>query len=376
MGSFNDYSRLLYCGALVVLTVCIYPYVSYGGEDGRQKKIPSGVRVCYWAGLIFYVLFASFREIGYGYGGTDAYAYKTLFEAAQGVPFFEYLFHATSFEIGYSALSWVVEHLFHSYAAMLCTLHGLTYVLLARFMKDNYARVPGLAVSVLATNILLLEEFNTLRTIVALSIALNCITYAVRGRYFPAILVVIVASGFHLSALVFLPVILLNAIFGIREEFHAGLFVVLSGGALLIAFMGINFLGTILTSMGKGVYTEQGAVAYGVYLPAFILLLLLLARGVRTSFGGRYATLYVSALLVCLCCWPLQSRMAIVYRMAMHFVPVIYAVSLKGQINSQLGRNSISSLLFRSVSLCYPIYRIVSFIINGMYHCGNYNIIF
>lgn len=342
----------------------------------RRKKVPPLARVCYWAGFVFYVLFASFREIGYGYGGTDAYAYKMLFEAAQGAPFFEYLFHMTSFEIGYSVLNWVVGHLFHSYAAMLCVLHGLTYVLLARFMKDNYARVPGLMVSVFATNVLLLEEFNTLRTIVALSIALNCIAYAAKGRYLPAALIAVLASSFHLSALIFLPVILLGAVFGMREEFHAGLFVVLSSGVLLIAFMGISFLGTLLTSMGKGVYTEQGAVAYGVYLPALILLLLLLARSIRTSFDGCCAALYVSALLVCLCCWPLQSRMAIVYRMAMNFVPVIYAVSLRGQINSQSERNSIPNLLFKFMSLGYPVYRTASFIINGMYHCGNYNLIF
>lgn len=375
MESFGDYSRLLYCGALVVLTACVYPYVS-SGRDGRQKKIPSWVRICYWAGLVFYVLFASFREIGYGYGGTDAYGYKMLFEAAQGVPFLEYIFHTTSFEIGYSTLSWVVEHLFHSYAAMLCVVHGFTYALLARFMRDNYVRVPGLAASVLATNILLLEEFNTLRTVAALSIALNCIAYAVKERYLSAALVVILASSFHLSALIFLPAILLSAILGMRKEFHAGLFVVLGGGALLVAFLGVNVLGAILTNMGKGVYTEEGAIAYGVYLPALVLLLLLLARGVRAGLDGRYAVWYVSAFVVCLCCWPLQSRMAIVYRMAMNFIPIIYTVSLSGQINSQIGRNSISNLVFKFMALCYPVYRIVSFVVDGMFYCGNYNIIF
>ena len=139
--------------------------------------------------------------------------------------------------------------------------------------------------------------------------------------------------------------------------------------------MGINLLGIILTAMGKGVYTEQGAIAYGVYLPALALLLLLLAHGVRTSFDGRYAAFSMSALLMCLCCWPMQNSMAIVYRMAMDFIPVIYAVSLRGQASCQANRASGFALLFRLAALCYPIYRIASFASNGIQYCGNYNFI-
>ena len=138
---------------------------------------------------------------------------------------------------------------------------------------------------------------------------------------------------------------------------------------------GINLLGIILTAMGKGVYTEQGAIAYGVYLPALALLLLLLAHGVRTSFDGRYAAFSMSALLMCLCCWPMQNSMAIVYRMAMDFIPVIYAVSLRGQASCQANRASGFALLFRLAALCYPIYRIASFASNGIQYCGNYNFI-
>ncbi|WP_164667383.1 EpsG family protein [Virgibacillus doumboii] len=135
----------------------------------------------------------------------DTYVYKNIYEQNE----FTWEFIVSQKDIGFGILQRVLKsHISEDPQIMIFTAALITNVLIL-FVFYNYSRMIELSVYVYITGGLFLVSMNGIRQVLAAAIAFTAIKYLVEGKFLKYALIIIMASFFHQSALILLPMFFL-----------------------------------------------------------------------------------------------------------------------------------------------------------------------
>lgn len=358
-----------YIVLLIGMTLLSYPYFKTG-KDIKVRTLDSWVitsskvliLVCY----ILYIVFCVFRKISYGFGGPDAHSYQDLFYQSAEFDLTTYLLDITTFEPGYSIISWFIAVVFDDYRVALFFWHTVAFVLMIRFMRRTIGGQRFLLLVIPAFYIILFEQLNTLRMIVGLTIVINSIFAMNQNKWLKALLVIIVACSVHMSSVVFLPVLMFEIIMHNKNSFSNLKLFLMVVLAIIVSSGSVGLVAGLLTSLSKEAYLDTSSVSYGIYIPAVILIVLILSNRRILEKQSEYAETLIIALPVVFICLPLQVNFTIAYRMANLFLPIMYSLSilLLSACVKWLSSSSFAALFL--IVNGYFVYRIMHFFLNGL----------
>lgn len=138
--------------------------------------------------------------IRYGVG-TDWNAYASFFDS--GNEFSDYYGNNTSFEVGYSLLNYIVKNTLNEYNFLLLILSIIVYYCQVKFFC-MVSKFPCIVFSLVFSN--LLAFLFPVRQVIAIAICMFAVMFAIKRKFFPFILLCIIAITFHKSALIVIPI--------------------------------------------------------------------------------------------------------------------------------------------------------------------------
>lgn len=238
----------------------------------------------------FIVLFilAGFRSSVVGTDTPDYEVYYYRILSGGGIPT----------EIGWSLLNQLVVYLkgdfqFILILSSLLTLFPLYYI----FKKYSYN--PMLALFLYYSLYIYLQSFNLIRQIIAVSFCLLAMIYLIKNKKLYFILIVIIASTIHISALFCLPLLFVNKI-----NFKNHLYLILILTSLIV---GVLF-GEKILSLGGGMlgfdryidrFDEESGIGITVFLINLLAVFIIFTTKIRnTHFKLFFAYIIINNLLV------------------------------------------------------------------------------
>lgn len=214
--------------------------------------------------LILYLSFISgFRYMNYYL--CDEYNYRVAVDAVRGLPFFDTF--KENGEWVYDILNWVCANFFHSNQAFIFITSVIINVLIVCFFA-KYARPFWFAVFMYICGGFYFTSMNVVRQYVAVAIILWCYPLAQERKLLKYIMVTFLAAGFHMSALIMLPLY-----FVFRKKIDISLLVVLVLSVIVL----LNFEEVMMVILPNTIYDSylQNILSsgYGVKLIRIVVWL-------------------------------------------------------------------------------------------------------
>lgn len=363
---------LPYVAVLTVMTLLVIPHLKkdYNIEGEQRRLIVSAEAVMVIFAYVIYIIFAVSKSFMPGTGSNDAYAYYLNFTRAD-CTLKHFMTEVTTFEPGYSFVVWIVRQVTVDYRFMLWFWHTLTFVFTACFykkvyLKNNYSLVIFMGLTILIT------QFNTLRMSISISIALYSLISMYEKRWIKALIIIICAASMQISAVIMLPVLIVVFIAYNRNNYKKTIVMILIilGSIMTVVMFGL--INRITLGTDKSVYVGHSSVAWGTDFAVIVFLVLSYAKfGPLKKIAG-INEVFMMALPIELICIPLQLNMAIMYRMILYFIPIIYSlIPSIIQCYKDAG-NNINYFIVKIISYGYLISRIYAFIIEEVVYLHKY----
>ena len=171
----------------------IYTFILSIGFYATRKKVTQRKNILFLT--VFSIPLIILSGLRYPRIGTDTAIY--LF-------FFEETFNGGSaiYEPGFNLLLKIISLITHNGQIMLIMVNIIIFTLLFRFIL-KYSNCIWLSVFLFIGMEIFDQSMNLIRQILALSIIVNSIDYLLKRQYYKFSLIVLLASTFHFSALVF-----------------------------------------------------------------------------------------------------------------------------------------------------------------------------
>jgi hypothetical protein len=366
---------LPYIVILLTLALVIKPYVQKCPEIGVKKMYAYGFQqldyryMFVFVAYVVYILFAVFKKIDYNFGAKDAYYYMQYFA---DIPrsFILYMTQITTFELGYSAVTWLFRQFTADYRIMLWFWHTLTFCLTVKFLRKidlkKYAFLP-----VFLILFTLVSQFNTLRMSVSIAIALMALPALNEEKWIKSFLIIIIAASMQISAAILIPVWIVVFIIKHRDyPVRLIILFTLLGLAATVFLMG--YVLAFMAGTAKGVYLGESSLAIGTYCAVLVIFVLCVIKYREMVRLNPLNQIFIIMLPICFLCVPLQLKAAIMYRLTLYFVPVMMALipSLCQCYNTR--KHSAVGAAVVCILYAYAFYRAYSFFTEEIISVGPY----
>lgn len=172
---------------------------------GKEKKIKN-TKYIFWGLIIFLFLVSAFR---YNVGQDYQHFVDVYHWIEEGLPGGNYV------EIGYKAINYFIQILPFSNVYLLFIItsaiinFGFGYVIYKNVEKKYWF----LAIFIFMGSGIFFASLNLIRQYIAIIITTFAVTYILQKKYIVSILLVLLASSFHTSALIMVPFLLFYLIF-------------------------------------------------------------------------------------------------------------------------------------------------------------------
>lgn len=299
----------------------------------------------------FFVVF-SFLALRYNFGN-DYKAYFDAFYQINRVTDVDYINSGSHFEPGWVFLCRLFEPFgFFAMTAFLAAVNCIVYYLfISKFVPKNYY---WLAVILYLFNPgLMLTHASAMRQSLAISLFLVATLFLVNKRVAPFVLLVVLASLFHFSAIVLLPF----AVVGVYEIRLSTRRVVGFGMVFLaLFFLGDQILPMLETFIGEyfvrySVYDGSIEVGSGLGVLLNSLFLALILWNSRFKCGGPL--ILAEMAIVGYLFIPLALVLAFFGRIAMYFQPALIVVLITAIIGIENRAFRVFMLLLLILSTSY-----------------------
>ena len=357
---------LPYLVLLVIMTVLVIPKIRNKNSFFFRQRAMNNV-LCILA-YIIYIVFVLTKKIDLGIGATDAYYYRDYFLSIN-TTLHDYLTNITTFEPGYSIISWFIRQYTSNYLVMLFVWHTLTFILLINFMEVAYAHKTNFFVILLILS-LLLTQLNTLRMSISISLSLYSMTQMNKKHWWVALLIIIAAISIQVSAVIMVPVWLISYIFSKKESISKALLTFFIILGIICAAGSVRIIEWLVADTEKAVYLGQSSLSIGTYMAVIIILFLSYWKCREMIKINAFNRILMLALPVCLICIPLQYNISIMYRLTLYFIPIMLALIPSLQ-RCYCKRNI--DFLITNVCLCsYIFIRIYKFCVEDCFYICQY----
>jgi transmembrane protein EpsG len=297
----------------VVIILCIFSVFFAWLEDTNQYK--HGLRVSFFLIFIFLALRYNF--------GNDYHSYLELFQEVQGYEFSNLLKTDWKVEFGWIFLCWICSPFgFFGMIILLALFNSiLFYLLFKRYAPKGYYSLSIFLY--LATPELFLIHSSAMRQALSTLIFLFSLRYIYERKIIKYTLCIIVASFFHTSALILLPVYLLTFVRGQISKilgvavfslyiliFYFGQYIISNSDVLTIGYFDKYLTYSGVSSVGSGIGV--------IYFSVLLILFLFYQRFVNEEYGLIFKIAIISYFFI-----PLSFFIPMVGRLDMYFTPAL-----------------------------------------------------
>lgn len=263
-------------------------------------------RQIFFAPVPFFLLFviSAFRDYSVG---TDTYNYEVFFNnVSSGVDWVRF-----ALEPGWVFLNDMVAFFEADFRSFLILTSLLTLALV--FISAFYGSPnPLLSVSFYYLFYFFFYSLNISRQMLAVSIVALSLVFLMRDRKLIFLVLVLLASSFHFSALVTLPLVFFDRLPGDRAIF-AGILIL----SAVIGLFGINYVSSVVSLTAYGGYVEsyQAGTLLGnaLYLLFFLCVFFFIMIFFRAA-SREFKLFFIFAVILCLTIrLPFGSRIAMFF---------------------------------------------------------------
>lgn len=255
-------------------------------------------------------------------------------------------------DVGFSILQMVLQSFSHDPQLLVFVTALITNVLVVLVLY-NYSRLFDLSLYVYITSGMFLVSMNGIRQFLAAAIVFAATKYIFNGSWIKYILVIILASFIHQSALILIPIY-----FIVRRKAWSGVTLLLLSIALLIVIGFNQFSSAVFSVLGDSHYSEykdieyQGANYLRVLVQAVPVIIAFLGRRrLRELFpNGDYI---VNMSLLSVIIMLIATHNWIFARFNIYFG--LYSVILTSWIVKLFNKKD-QKLIYYSILICYFIY--------------------
>lgn len=299
MSSTTLFSWAVYIGAFAVWYLLLRIY------GNRQSKTQSSkLNWCILALAVgFLTVFATFRFVTYGIGGTDASTYINEFNSAPdslaGRIDFLRVITLGQREPLYYVLIWATKKLSSDYHFMFFVVYlfiAACYTRFAVFVAKQAGNKFWLTPVIVF--VLFVQSFNIMRCAIAIALCMLAIEQYYKKKKLTFIILTVVAAGFHYIALVLLLILLEAVISHIKLKIHN---FPLAVGAALLMYLFSAAMGSIISAVLRDtkyyLYLGNASNFWGKIPTIFILLLVAWFSNELIKQDKRNTTLVVGAIL-------------------------------------------------------------------------------
>lgn len=372
---------LLYCSVLLLISSLSFPYLRRKSElhisgAGCRPATKLGVSKMRLDGIAFFlaygisIFFICFRVNDPDLGVYDANYYQEYFEAIPG-DFFHYLNDVTTFEVGYSTVTWVVRRITGQYWVMSLIWNTLIFLCLARFLSHINLKQCGFFV-VLLVEATLFDQLVTLRMAISIAIALNAFVEMSRNKWGVAFLILCIAASMQISALLLLPAYVIAYIYLHSAKQPLFWLVLLVFGGIAVASFSLALIYRIVSGTAKAVYFTESSLSLGVYFTMFVFSVLLFRRQNRVASCAPINAILIAIIPTCFLCVPLQLLASAFYRCLLFYIPIAIALIpslLKSYRSAPL---TVSYVATAVICYGYLLIRMVNFVTSQIPYFGIY----
>lgn len=216
----------------------------------------------FWCGLAMFLLIALRSQY---VGSADSENYFNNWERLSNVSFggIEAIAEETNMEIGYLLYAWLFSHVFPNGQFVFVFSAFLFTIAVCRFIYKNSEDALLSFVMYICLG-LFSFMIQGLRQAMAMSICLFSIEFCKKRKFFPFVLLVLLASLFHQSAIVFLVVYF---IYGFKLNIRTGIASVCVSIVLLLLSSKIATIGNLIFGREYDTEVESGGfVAVAIYV--------------------------------------------------------------------------------------------------------------
>lgn len=264
------------------------------------------------AGIIMFLMIGLRHP---GNGSVDTQRYFEFWETMSRVSFKQltYTIKSVDLEVGYQITTWLLAQIFRNGQWQLIFSGAFYAISVCCFVKKN---CQNYALALTVFNCLGLFNFMVqgLRQSIAMCICLWAIEQCKNKKIIKFILIVLLASLFHASAIVFLIVYILSLL---KLNVKTGIVV---GGAIIIGVLLLPQFFNLINKVMNDNY-EMGAIVEGGGIVAIIIYILIIVFGVifRDANDKTHALFIYMAVIGCLMMIMRNSISTIVERVAQYF---------------------------------------------------------
>ncbi len=351
-----------------MITYAIFITVLLGGALFIDRSLVRNTRKLQliYAGIVIVLFWGSVDALDFG---TDIMNYYNNARTALRMGYNDYL-DICAFEDGYATFIWVISHIFKNPQALLFVQYTFITVIVFRFIYLNSKDVfLSLVVYIcLGTFGFCLYAF---RQAMAITICLIAYESIKKKHYVRAILIILFASMFHQTAIVFLPVILLQG-----KQIRVRNVVGFSSAMLVFTLFLEQFVayGNELFEMGYGSgyqFTSYTGALINIGVDVTTMLMLLLKYKNTDKKYTQIELEKISVLvfmgIIALMLYVCRFYVLALERVAYYFIPA-YIILIPEGLAKKTDKWRISKLSFLFVACA-----VLLFLIRSRSSLGTYN---
>ena len=364
---------LPYVAILTIMTLLVLPYIKknnkYNVNKCRKFTLSTDFIFVFLAYLI-YIFFAVSKSFMPGIGANDAYAYYLNFTMAD-CSLFNFMTNVTTFEPGFSFIVWIVRQLTTDYRFMILVWHTLTFILIIKFYKLIYLKNHTFLIIFVGLT-LLITQFNTLRMSISILVALFSLIAMYEKRWIKSLIIIICAISVHITAVIMLPVFMVIFITYNRKNSKKSVIAILIIFGIVFTISMFGLINKFAINTEKNIYVGYSSVAWGTDAAIIVFLILSYVKFNQIRKMAGINEIFMMALPVELICIPLQLNMAMMYRMILYFIPIIYFLIPSIIQCYKETENKVKYITITIVSYAYLLLQIYSFITEEIVYLNRY----
>lgn len=195
---------------------------------------------------ILFLLMAIIVGIRDPYTGTDTLMYYSFIDVVkrEGIVFADQ--SNVNMELGFRILMFICGAILESSQSLIFISSVITYLLFARYLYKNsnekYYYIAGILFIGMG---FFVETMNTMRQLLALSIAINGLEYLKDNQYIKSIIIIILSYFIHSSMILLLILVIFYMMANIFVKKDGNNIVMFLSSLLFIMFIGINMINII-----------------------------------------------------------------------------------------------------------------------------------
>ncbi len=349
-----------------MLTYAIFLLVIFGGmllfEVRPTKNTARNQLIFAW--LVIVLFWGSVDALDFG---TDIMNYYHNANIALHKSYSQYIV-SCAFEKGYATFIWICSNIFKTPQALLFVQYGFVTFSVFRFIYRNSKDVFLSIIAYLCLGCFGLYLY-AFRQAFAIAVCLFALEFIQKRKYFWAVILILFASLFHQTAIIFLPVIFLN-----EKKLNQKNITIFSVIMLIIAFT-LNYTLPQANELFEMNYGQTGSasslggiISIIIYTLAFVLLLAKYRKApleIKTNELNQISfivLLSITAFVIYIC----RFYVLALERVAYYFLPAFCILFAEGLTNHNKKRIPDFTFFFVILATVLFLYRSSSSL--GLYH--------